>query len=200
MYGKGLWENCEYQFPRISPYNGFCCILLCYRKLMEIPMYFPCDEVYHWWKSNEKKAPNLRKSMSNNFSGFPLQWVLLRFPALWESDGEIYAFFIRWSIGQDENLMEKSTRTMEKRMWINFLGFPHSMGFATISHAIGNWWGNSCISYLMEHTKRWESNGKKAPVLGVLQNVVHFGKKKFPNFERKMFILSLRSFSPSNSR
>ena len=79
MYGKGLWENCEYQFPRISPYNGFCCILLCYRKLMEIPVYFPCDEVYHWWKSNGKKAPILRKSMSNNFSGFPLTMGFVTF-------------------------------------------------------------------------------------------------------------------------
>ena len=148
----------------------------------------------------EKKHPYYGKVWVTISQVFPLQWVLLRFPALWEIDREIYAFFIQWSIGQDENLMEKSTRTMEKRMWINFLGFPHSMGFATISHAIGNWWGNSCISHLMEYTKRWKSNGKKAPVLGVLQNVVHFGKKKFPNFERKMFILSLRSFSPSNSR
>ena len=51
-----LWEKYEYQFPRSSPYDGFCCIFLYYGKLMGKPMHFPYDEVYHrmgikWEKS-----------------------------------------------------------------------------------------------------------------------------------------------------
>ena len=42
-----LWEMYEYQFPRFSPYNGFCCIFLYYGKLMVNPMHFPHDDVFH---------------------------------------------------------------------------------------------------------------------------------------------------------
>ena len=42
-----LWEMYEYQFPRFSPYNGFCCIFLYYGKLMVKPMHFPHDDVFH---------------------------------------------------------------------------------------------------------------------------------------------------------
>ena len=42
-----LWEKYEYQFPRSSSYNGFCCIFPYYGKLMGKPMHFPYDEVYH---------------------------------------------------------------------------------------------------------------------------------------------------------
>ena len=51
-----LWEKYEYQFPRSSPYDEFCCLFPYYGKLMGKPMYFPYDEVYHrmgirWEKS-----------------------------------------------------------------------------------------------------------------------------------------------------
>ena len=36
-----LWEKYEYQFPRLSPYHGFCCILAYCRKFMGKPMHFP---------------------------------------------------------------------------------------------------------------------------------------------------------------
>ena len=41
------WEKCEYEFPRFTPYDGFCCIFPYYEKLMGKPMHFPNDEVYH---------------------------------------------------------------------------------------------------------------------------------------------------------
>ena len=51
-----IWEKYEHQFPRFSPYDEFCSIFLYYGKLMEKPMRFPYDEVYHrmgigWEKS-----------------------------------------------------------------------------------------------------------------------------------------------------
>ena len=41
----------------------------------------------------------------------------------------------------------------------------HTMSFVAFSCTMGNWWGNPCISYMMKYTIRWESNGRKAPIL-----------------------------------
>ena len=40
-----LWEKYDYQFPRFSPYDGFCCIFPSYGKLMGKLMHFPYDEI-----------------------------------------------------------------------------------------------------------------------------------------------------------
>ena len=84
------------------------------------------------WASNGKKANILRKSMRTNFSGsphtmgfvgfsreqisqtFPIQWILLPFPMLWEIDEKTNVFPILWSIPQEKYLMGKSTYTMKK--------------------------------------------------------------------------------------
>ena len=50
-------------------------------------------------------------------------------------------------------------------MSTNFSGSPHAKGFVAFSCNMRNWWGNPCISHMMKYTKRWESNGKKAPIL-----------------------------------
>ena len=42
-----LWEKYDYQFPRLSPYHGFCCIFPYCGKFMGKPMHFPYAEVYH---------------------------------------------------------------------------------------------------------------------------------------------------------
>ena len=42
-----LRERYDYQFPRFSPHDGFCCIFPYYGKLMGKPMHFPYDKVYH---------------------------------------------------------------------------------------------------------------------------------------------------------
>ena len=52
-----------------------------------------------------------------------------------------------------------------KSMSISFSDFPHTMGFVAFSRAVGNLWGNPCIPHMLKYTIRWESNGKKAPVL-----------------------------------
>ena len=94
-----LWEKYEYQFPRSSPYDGFCCTFQYYGKLIIKPMYFPYNEVYHrigirWRKSTHA----IGKVSLLIFQVFPIQWVLSHFPALWEIDGKTHVFPIRWTI------------------------------------------------------------------------------------------------------
>ena len=83
-----LWEKYEYQFPRSSSYNGFCCIFPYYGKLMGKSMHFPHDEVYHrigirW----EKSTHTMGKVWLPISQLLPIQWVLLHFPMLWKTDG-----------------------------------------------------------------------------------------------------------------
>ena len=108
-----LWRKYGYQFPRLSQFDGFCCIFQCYGKLMGKPKHFSGDEVYYrmgiWL---EKRSHTMGKVWVPISQAFPC--VLSHFPMLWEIDGETRAFLIWWSIPQDENLMEKSTHTMEK--------------------------------------------------------------------------------------
>ena len=87
-----LWEKYEYQFPRSSSYNGFCCIFPYYGKLMGKPMHFPYDEVYHrmgirW----EKSTHTMGKVWLPISQVFPIRWVLLHFPMLLEIDGKTHA-------------------------------------------------------------------------------------------------------------
>ena len=51
-----LWEKYEYQLPRFSPCNGFCCIFPCYGKLMRKPMHFPYGEAYRRMGIGKKKS------------------------------------------------------------------------------------------------------------------------------------------------
>ena len=46
-----------------------------------------------------------------------------------------------------------------------FPDFPHLIGLAVFSHAMGNWWGNQCISHMMKYTIVREANENKAPIL-----------------------------------
>ena len=92
-----LWEKYEYQFPRLSPYHGFCCILPYCGKFMGKPMHFPYAEVYHrmgiGW---EKSTHTMGKVWLLIPQTFPIPWVLLHFPELWEIYGEIHVFPIWW--------------------------------------------------------------------------------------------------------
>ena len=56
---------------------------------------------------------------------------------------------------------------------INFSGFFYSMSFPVISHALGNWQENPCISHMMKYAKGWQSNGK---------NHLLYGKSMGTNF------------------
>ena len=50
-------------------------------------------------------------------------------------------------------------------MSTNFPGSPHTMSFAAFSCAMGDWWGNPCISHMMKYTAGWKSHGEKPPIL-----------------------------------
>ena len=85
-----LWEKYEYQFPRSSPYDGFCCIFLYYGKLMGKPMHFPYDEVYHRMRIEwEKTTHTMGIVWLPVPQVLPIQWVLLHFPMLLERDSLI---------------------------------------------------------------------------------------------------------------
>ena len=92
-----LWEKYDYQFPRFTPYDGFCCIFLFYGKLMRKPMHFPYDEVYHRMGIGWKKTTHTMGKVWLPISQvFPIRWVLMHFPILWEIDGKTQAFPISW--------------------------------------------------------------------------------------------------------
>ena len=68
---------------------------------------------------------------------------------------------------------------------INFSGFSHSIGLrlASISHVLGNWQENPCISHMMKYTIGWDSNEKKHPYYGKSMTT------NFPGFRRTMGFL-----------
>ena len=130
-------------------------------------MHFPCNEVYHrmgieW----EKSTHTMGKVWLPISQVFPIRWVLLHFPVLWEIDGKTHAFPIWWSTPRDGNRMGKKYPYYGKSMIIDFPGFPHTIGFVAFSRIVENWWENPCISHMMKYTKRWESDGEKVPILG----------------------------------
>ena len=80
------------------------------------------------------------------------------------------------------NLMRKKHQYCGKSMSTNFPGYPHTMSFVgyflePISQTFPIWWfwlsflmlweinEKTCISHLLKYTIRWESDGKKAPIL-----------------------------------
>ena len=88
-YAPILWGKYEYQFSRLSPYHGFCCIFPYCEKFMGKPIHFPYAEVYHrmgiGW---EKSTHTMGKVWLSISQTFPIPWVLLHFLVLWEIYGE----------------------------------------------------------------------------------------------------------------
>ena len=125
-----LWEKYECQFPRFSPHHGFWCIFPCCGKFMGKPIHFPYAEVSHRMGIGWEKCTHaMGKVWLSIFQTFPIPWILLHFPVLWEIYGETYAFPICWSILCDGNLMGKKHPYYGKSMSISFPDFPHTMGF-----------------------------------------------------------------------
>ena len=85
----------------------------------------------------------------------------------WESDGKKYPYF-------------------GESMVTNFPGSLNPMDFAAFSNAMGNWWGNPCISHMMRYTTGWESNGKKHP---------YYGKSMGTNFPGFAHLMVFAEFS-----
>ena len=90
-----LWENYDYRFPRLSPYHGFCCIFLYCGKFMGKPIHFSYAEVYHRMGIGSEKSTHAMGTVWLSISKlFPIPWVLLHFPVLWEIHGETHTFLI----------------------------------------------------------------------------------------------------------
>ena len=91
------WKRYKYQFPRFTPCEGFWYIFPYYEKLMGKPMHFRYAEVYHrmeigWGKSTH----TMGKVWLLIPPTFPIPWVLLHFPVMWEICGETHALPIWW--------------------------------------------------------------------------------------------------------
>ena len=80
--------------------------------------------------------------------------------------------------------MEQKYSYNGEKMGTNFPG--NSMDFAAFFHAIGNWWGNPCISHIIKHTIGCESNGKNHP---------YYGKSTNTNFPGSPHTLGFVAFS-----
>ena len=94
-----LSEKYEYQFPRLSPYHGFCCIFSYCGKFMGKPMHFPYAEIYHRMKIGWEKSTHIMGKVWLSISQtFPIPWVFLHFLVLWRIYGETHTFPICWSI------------------------------------------------------------------------------------------------------
>ena len=103
-----LWKKYEYQFPRLFPYHGFCCIFPYCGKFMGKPMHFPYDEVYHrmgiGWEKSTHTMGEVWVSISQTFPhtmgfvaffrtgenlwGNPYISHMLKYTRGWELDGK----------------------------------------------------------------------------------------------------------------
>ena len=131
-----------------------------------------------------KKHPYYGTSMSTNFLGspytmgfvgffrepisqaFPIRWVFLPFPMLWETDEKNHAFPVWWRVPLDWSLMEKSTHFKEKVWEPISQAFPIRWVSMTFLILWEIWWESPCISHVKKYTIAWESNGKKHPYYG----------------------------------
>ena len=161
-----LWEKYEFQFPRSSPYDGFCCILPYCWKLMGKPMDFPYDEVYHWMGIKwEKKYPYYGKSLITNFPGFPHTMGFVAFSLTvgnwWENS--CISHITKYTMGWE--LDGKKVPILWEKSDYQFPRFSSCDGFCcTFSGTMGNRCENPCISHMMKYTIGWEFEWKILPI------------------------------------
>ena len=65
-----IWEKYVNQFPRFSPYNGFCCIFLHYGKLKGNPCISHMMKYTIRWESDGKKVSILWGKLNYQFPRF----------------------------------------------------------------------------------------------------------------------------------
>ena len=177
-YEKSMSIN----FPDFPHTKGF--VALHFTVLWEIyeeTHHFSYAEVYHKMEIGwEKSTHTMGKVWVSVSQTFPIPWVLLHFPVLWEIYGETHAFPICWSIPLDGNWMGKKLPYYEKNMVIDFPDFLRTMGFAAFSCTVESLWGNPCISHMLKYTIGWESYGKKHPYYRKSMSI------SFPDFPHTM--------------
>ena len=81
-----LWEKYEYQFPRLSPYDGFVTFSRAMGNWWENPHISHMISYARGWESNGKKRPYCGKIMGTNFPVSQIWWILLSFLMLLETD------------------------------------------------------------------------------------------------------------------
>ena len=91
-----LWEKHEHQFPRFSPTMSFFAFSRTMRNWWGNPCISHMTKYAIGWNLMGKKHPYYGKSTSINFPDFPIPWVLLHFPVLWEIYEETHALPIWW--------------------------------------------------------------------------------------------------------
>ena len=143
-----------------------------------------------WWSIPEggnvmEKTINFMENVRKPISqAFPFWWVLLTFLMLWEIWWENPCGFhaMKYTIGWESNgknilapIIWKKYECQFPRFstyngfcrilpGTNFPSFPHSVSVAVFSHVMGNWWENTCLSHVMNHTMKWESTEKTASI------------------------------------
>ena len=84
-----------------------------------------------------------------DFPGFPRTMSFVAFSRtvgnLWGNP--CMSHMLKYTIGW--GLDEKKHPCYGKSMVIDFLGFPHTIGFVVFSRTVGNLWRNPCISHMM---------------------------------------------------
>ena len=85
-------------FPRLFPFDEFCCLSPGYWKLMRKPMNFTYDKVYHRIGTYQKSTQTVEQVWEPISKTLPIRWVLLYFSILWETDEKTHALPIWWSI------------------------------------------------------------------------------------------------------
>ena len=102
--------------------------------------------------------------MGTNSQALPIRWISLRFPMLWETDGETHSFPKWWSNPQDGNIMGKKAPILLEKYEYQFLPVsPYAMGLVAFSCAMENELWNPCISHMMNYIIGRESDKKKVP-------------------------------------
>ena len=149
----------------------------CYGKLMGKAMHFAWVRKYHrmgiWWKKVPIPFPGSLDSMDfATFSNAVGNW--------WGnlSISHVMKYITGWKSGWRNAPIP----------WVpistNFPGFPQD--FVTSSRAMGYWWRNPCISYVMRYTTWLESNGKKP---------LCYGKSMGTNFPGFAHLIVFAEFS-----
>ena len=88
-YGKSMSTN----FPSLPHTKIFVVFSCTMRNWWESPCISHRTKNAIGWECNGKKAPILWEKWEYQFSRlFPIPWVLLHFPILWEVYGETHAF------------------------------------------------------------------------------------------------------------
>ena len=92
-----LWEKYEYQFPKLSPYHGLCCISPYYGNVRGTPCISHIMKYTMEWESNGEIESILGKHYEYQFARFsPYHWFFIAFSRTVEMYGETHAFPIWW--------------------------------------------------------------------------------------------------------